>query len=303
MARTADPLMPADPIRIPPAAAALAVLLCALWGVGQVAMKQTTLGISPILAAGIRSLGAAALLLAWIAWRRIPVFRRDGTALHGALVGALFAIEFVLLFTGLSMTQAVRGSLLFCSAPFFVGLASHVFVPDDRLTPTRFAGLAAAFAGLAVAFYDRLAWPDAHGLVGDFLCLAAAFFWGITTVYIKATPLRRALPEKNLLYQLGWSALLLLVASPLAGEPGVFAPTPAVWAWLAYSTLIVAGASYLAWFWLVSRYRATTLHAFTFLTPAFGVLSAYGILGEPLTPAIGAALVLIAAGIVLVNRS
>jgi drug/metabolite transporter (DMT)-like permease len=191
--------------------------------------------------------------------------------------------------------------MIYC-APFVVAGLAHWLVPNDRLTPARSIGLVAAFAGVVAAFADRVAAPDAAGLAGDLLCLLGAFFWGATTIVIKTTRLRGALPEKNLLYQLGVSAAMLVAASLLVGEPGLFAPTPLVWTALAYTTIVVAGLSYLAWFWLVSRYRATTLHAFTFLTPVAGVFFAHLLLGEPITRGIGIGLVLIAAGIVLVNR-
>ncbi len=95
---------------------------------------------------------------------------------------------------------------------------------------------------------------------------------------------------------------MLVGASMLVGEPGLFAPTPLVWVSLAYTTIVIAGSSYLAWFWLVSRYRATTLHAFTFITPIAGVVFAHLLLDEPITSGLGIGLALIAAGIVLVNR-
>jgi drug/metabolite transporter (DMT)-like permease len=44
------------------------------------------------------------------------------------------------------------------------------------------------------------------------------------------------------------------------------------------------------------------LSAFTFLTPVFGVLAGYLVLGEPLTPAFVLAALLVAAGLILVNR-
>jgi drug/metabolite transporter (DMT)-like permease len=50
------------------------------------------------------------------------------------------------------------------------------------------------------------------------------------------------------------------------------------------------------------RYSANRLSAFTFLTPIFGVLAGYLVLDEPLTPAFGAAVALVAAGLILVNR-
>ena len=44
------------------------------------------------------------------------------------------------------------------------------------------------------------------------------------------------------------------------------------------------------------------LSAFSFLTPLFGVAAGHLVLSEPLTPAFAAAVALVAAGLVLVNR-
>ncbi len=63
----------------------------------------------------------------------------------------------------------------------------------------------------------------------------------------------------------------------------------------------MAFASYLAWFWLLTRYLAAPLSVLSFLTPMFGVLSGVAILGEPIGPAFIVAALLVAAGIVLVN--
>src|SRR5262249_462681 len=54
---------------------------------------------------------------------------------------------------------------------------------------------------------------------------------------------------------------------------------------------------------LIARYSASRLSAFTFLTPLFGVAAGHLVLGDPLTPAFAAAVTLVAAGLVLVNRA
>jgi drug/metabolite transporter (DMT)-like permease len=51
------------------------------------------------------------------------------------------------------------------------------------------------------------------------------------------------------------------------------------------------------------HYPATRLAAFTLLTPVFGLLLGALLLGEPITPRLIVALVTVAGGIVLVNRS
>ena len=65
--------------------------------------------------------------------------------------------------------------------------------------------------------------------------------------------------------------------------------------------MIVAFASYLAWFWLLTRYLAARLSVLSFLTPMFGVLFGVLFLSEPLTGGFAAAALLVGAGIVLVN--
>ena len=292
-----------DSRQITPSIAGLQVLLCAIWGLGQIATKLGNTGISPVFQAGIRSAGAALLVLMWIVARRIPMHPGDRTTGPGILIGVLFALEFVCLYIGLNYTSAARATILLYTAPFFVALGAHAFVPGDRLNRGKTLGMLMAFAGVIVAFLDRIGPPDPRALWGDLLCLAAALFWGATTVMIKATRLRAVSAEKNLLYQLVVSAIVLMGVSGLLGEAGIFAPSTLIWAVLVYQIGIVASISYLTWFWLVSRFRASTLSTFTFLTPVFGVAFAWLILGEHVSAALLLSAVLIAGGIVLVNRS
>jgi hypothetical protein len=58
-------------------AMAMLVALCASWGLQQVSIKVATDGVSPLLQAGIRSMGAAVLVGVWVWARRIPPRDRD----------------------------------------------------------------------------------------------------------------------------------------------------------------------------------------------------------------------------------
>ncbi|WP_448190084.1 DMT family transporter [Azospirillum sp. sgz301742] len=278
------------------------VLLCALWGLQQVAIKVANAGVSPILQAGLRSAGAVLLLWAWSAWRGQRLFARDGALWPGLAAGLLFAAEFLLIYTALVYTSASRGVLLLYAAPFWTAIGLHLTVPGERLTRIQALGLVCAFVGVAVAFTDALRLPTWRELTGDLMILLAGVLWAATTVVIRATRLIKVPAAKTLFYQLGISALVLPVASLVAGEPGIVDLTPALVANLAYQTVVVAFASYLTWFWLITRYPASRLAAFSFLTPLFGVLAGGLILSEPITPALVAALLLVAAGINLVNR-
>lgn len=280
----------------------VATACCACWGFNQVAIKIANTGISPILQAGVRSLLAGVLVFVWASARGVRLFERDGTLWAGIFAGLLFGAEFLTLYLGLSLTTASRAVVLLYLAPFVVAFGAHFLVPGDRLTLAKITGLTAALGGLAIAMGEGLAAPGRPTLAGDLLSLLAAVLWGATTVLVRTTALRSATPEKTLLYQLAVSAIVLVPASYLLGEPGVIELNPLVLAAFAYTFVVVAFMSYIAWFWLVRNYSPTRVSAFTFLSPVFGVLAGNLILAEAFTPSLAAALLLIACGITLVNR-
>ncbi len=275
--------------------------LTALWGFQQVAIKLTAPDVSLVMQAGIRSLVATALLLAWARWRGTPLFSRDDTLGAGVAAGLLFGSEFVFIYAGLEHTAASRMVVFIYLAPVLTALGLHWLVPGEKLVRAQWAGVAVAFAGIALAFGDGFA-ATRGSLLGDVFGLVAAVLWAATTVLIRATSLARVSAAKTLLYQLAVSAPLLLATSVLLGEKGVVALTPLALASLAYQAVIVAFVSYLVWFWLLTRYLAARLSVFSFLTPLFGVLFGVVILAEPLTPSFVGAAMLVGAGIVLVNR-
>ncbi|MGH7264160.1 MAG: DMT family transporter [Candidatus Rokuibacteriota bacterium] len=275
--------------------------LSAIWGLNQVAIKVGHTGISPLTQAGLRSAIAGACLLLWAAGRGIPLFRRDGTLGYGLTIALLFGVEFVCVYWGLTYTTASRAILFIYTAPFVVAGGAHFLLPDERLTGRKALGLACAFLGLVLGFADALRLPSRHALIGDALELVGAILWGATTLVIKARG-QGVSAHKTLFYQLAGSAVVLLGLAAVLGEAGLTRPAPLVLGALAYQSLVVAFASYLAWFWLLTRYPASDMTAFTFWTPLFGLAAGALLLGEPITAALGAAFALVAAGIYLVSR-
>ncbi len=280
---------------------ALMVGCCVLWGLQQVAVKLALPDVSPVMQGGLRSVIAMLLLLAWARAQSLPLFDRDGTLGAGLVAGALFAGEFFLIYFGLPHTTAVRMIVFLYLAPCLTALGLALLVPGERLTPLQWLGILVAFGGIVVAFADGLAAGRAATLLGDACGVLAAGFWAATTVVIRATRLSYASATKTLGYQLGVSALLLPLISLALGEPGVIRLSTTAVASLVYQSVVVAFASYLIWFWLLTRYLAGRLAVFGFLTPMAGVVFGVLLLGEPLTALFGAGAVLVGAGIALVN--
>jgi drug/metabolite transporter (DMT)-like permease len=281
---------------------AATLVLCALWALGNVAIKVTNAGISPAFQSGLRSLGALALLFLWSMLRKNSLFSRDATLGVGIAAGAMFAAEFALIYWALVYTDVARGLIILYTAPFFVAIGAHFFVPGEHLHRRQTVGLLAAFAGIIVAFWDGLTLPSWRALIGDSMMLGAAALWGATTVLVKGSALARIDPAKTLAYQLAVSGVALTVGALLLGERGIFDPTPLVVYSMLFQIAIVAFASYLVWFALIRIYPASTLSAFTFLTPLFALLFGAVLLGERVSVALVVSLVFVAFGIWLVNR-
>jgi drug/metabolite transporter (DMT)-like permease len=282
-------------------AIATMVLLTSLWGFTQVAIKLAADDVSVVMQAGLRSMISLVLLFGWARWRGTPLFNRDGTWWPGLAAGALYAGEFLFMYAGLAHTSASRMVVFVYLAPVLTAVGVHLFVKGEQLVGFQWAGVLLAFAGVAVAFGDGfLASPSS--LLGDVFGIIAAFLWAATTVVIRTTALSQASASKTLLYQIGMAALFLPFISVLIGEPGVVAVTTTAVASIAFQGIVVSFASHLAWFWLLTRFLAGRLAAFSSLAPLFGVLGGVVVLGEPLRAQFAFAAALVVAGIYLVNR-
>jgi drug/metabolite transporter (DMT)-like permease len=249
--------------------------------------------------------GVAALLVGLVmGWRGERMNLRDGTLRPGVAVALLFGLEFLLMAEGLRHTSASHMVVFLYTAPMFAALGLHWKLPAERLGRVQWLGIALAFGGLAFAFLGRST-PAANAvpvnvLWGDFLGLLGGAAWAATTVVVRCSALSRAPATQTLLYQLIGGLVLLLAGAFMTGQAH-FNPTPQVWASLAFHSLVVSFASFLAWFWLLRKYLASRLGVFSFLTPLFGIVFGAWLLSEPIEASflLGAVPVLI--GIVLVS--
>jgi drug/metabolite transporter (DMT)-like permease len=282
---------------------AVILVLALIWGANMASIKIAARDMAPLFMAGVRSLVAGVGLFIWMKIKGIKVFPSRTILFHGMVIGALFGSEFGLVYEGLEFTLASRAYVLLYTAPFFAALGAHFFLQGDRLNPWKAAGLAIAFFGVVILFLEKIGPFSVESLPGDLMALAGGALWGATTVYVKKFLAYRTRPLQTLFYQVSFSAPLLFALSFLMESPMVKGVSLIGLSALFYQCIIVAFLSYLVWFELIHRYPVSLLHAFSFFTPVFGVfLSGVLILGEPLHLNLLISLVLVSAGMVLVNR-
>lgn len=284
-------------------ATGMMLLLCGIWGMQQIALKAVADDMAPMLQIGLRSGLAAVLIWLFVRLRgeRLAVRRDNWRA--GLLAGILFALEYLFVGEGLRFTSASHSVVFLYTAPIFAALGLHWRVAAERLAPGQWLGIGLAFAGICIAFFLRPAMAAAGAgaaLFGDALALAGGAAWGATTVVVRCSRLADTPATATAFYQLLCAFCVLTLAAWLTGQ-GHIDWTVGLSASLAYQVLLVSFFSFLLWFWLLQRYLASRLGAFSFLTPLFGVVLGIGLLDEPLQIGfvIGAVLVLV--GITLVT--
>jgi drug/metabolite transporter (DMT)-like permease len=266
----------------------------------QILVKYVNTGLQPVFFAGLRSSLAVVFVAAWLWYRGLLPRVRLADLAPGLLIGSLFAGEFLALFLALDLTTVGRSALIMYSMPVWMGVLAHFFLPGERATPAKAAGLALAFLGTAWAILSK-AQGGAPSALGDLCALLAAWGWAGTAFVARKSRLAKTGPEVQLFWMVAVSAPILLALSPLFG-PFLRDPDWTHWAGLVFQASVVVSGGFIAWLWLLSVYPASTVASFSFLTPILAIILGHVLFDEMLSPGLIGATVLVSAGIVLINR-
>lgn len=281
--------------------ASLLIGFSAILGLNQALVKLVNAGMSPMFQSGLRSACAFVVVLLWTLLLRKPLDFRGGSIKWGVLMGVLFALEFALLFVALDYTTVSRVSLFFYSMPLFTTIGAHFLIPEERFHTGKLLGLFIAFAGLSIGLTDSSSQPSTTSWIGDVLAIAGAICWSAIALGIRTTVLIQRPAEQVMLFQLGVSAVLLLAVAPAFGD--TIRDMTMTIAWIfAFQVIAVASIGYLLWARILAIYPVGNMTSFSLLAPLFGVLSGWMIFDDPLTPRFAIALVLVGAGLIVINR-
>ena len=289
---------------IPIAAMLVLIVLCFIWGANVVAIKISITGIPPLFTAALRSIVATILLVLYCRIRGYEVFIPRKELRHALIIGVLFTCDFLFLYWGNQYTHASRAVIFLYTQPFWTALGAHFFLKGDRLNLSKSMGMVLAFAGLIPVYLSRPPALSPLHWIGDLMLIGAAIFWAATTLYVKKMAGKMNINHyQSLFAQLFFSIPLLGLASLLFEHGRPITITSPVMLSLLFQCIIVAFFSYLVWFWMIHSYAVSTLAIYTFLAPIFGVILSGIFLGETIPGMLWTGLILVAAGIYLVNKN
>ena len=284
---------------LPVAAAVFMIFLCILFGSNSVAIKLTFSGLGVFTTAAIRFGVASAVIFLWARITGQTIFLKKGQIHQVLIFSALFTVQLSLFYLGLSKSNATRGALLSNLLPFFILFLAHFFIPGDRITGRRFAGIFLGFSGVVLMFLDKEA-MRAGFRTGDLLILFSVTIWSCSTVYLKRI-IYRFIPFQVVLYSTMFSVPFFFLEALLWDNAMIFRLNAPVISALLYQSLVTASFGFVAWNTMLKKYGAVSLHSFVFVMPIAGVGLGGLVLGEPITTKILLALVFIVFGILVVQ--
>ncbi|MFO8082179.1 MAG: DMT family transporter [Armatimonadota bacterium] len=238
------------------------------------------------------------MLLAVLAWRgQLTRGNSRKMWLQIAAAGVLImGVQQVLFVTGLDLTEAGEGSLLFSSAPIFTALMAAA-LGHERITRANWIGIAAAMGGCAMVILGGAGAehvPETR-VLGDLLMLASAFGYALFMVVSKPLMTRYgALKVVTFAFLFG-----LIVVVPFGAHDAVTADWGALgaaeWGALFWTVVLAGTFGFMAWYWRISKTSASRVAVYQYIVPVVALITAVLLLGERPTALqiFGAALVLL----------
>ncbi len=275
------------------------LLVAFFWGGNFVAYKYL-MGL--VSAAGLLALRFSlitAMLLVVLALRgRLRSGNSRGMWLRIGLAGVLvMGLQQVCFVTGLNLTAAGEGSLLFATAPIFTALIAAA-LGHERISRANWLGIVAAMVGCAMVILggSGAEHVPATRVKGDLFMLASSFGYALFMV-VSAPLMRRYGALKVVTFSFLFGLLVVIpfgARDALAADWGSLGPI----GWVAlFWTVVLAGTfGFTAWYWRISRTSASRVAVYQYFVPVVAMIAAALLLSER-----PATLQIIGAGFVLLG--
>lgn len=270
--------------------------LVVAWGSAFAALKIAVEFLGPTWNAALRLWIAVATLAIVLAVQRQPVPPLSHPAWRFYSVTGLvgMAAPFILFaYAAQSLPSAVN-AMCNGASPIFTAALAHLFIPGDRLTGQRAAGVLLGFVGLAVLLAPKLAAGFSLESLAMMAALAAAALYAVANVITKRAPTVSATAGALMLAL--WAAVYATLAAVIAAPLPHWPPLPALAA-LIFQGVFPAGLATIGWVFLIQRRGPLFVSLSIYVAPLWATLLGVAFLGERPSWTAFLALALILAGV------
>lgn len=297
-----------------PVTFATALFCCILWGSASPAIKiaYELFKIGPsdtasrIMLAGARFIIAGVMTILFGSLISRKFLKPQKESIRPIFILSLFQTvgQYYFFFMALAHTSGVRGSIINASGNFFTILFAAYLFRLEKMTLKKFLGCIIGFIGVIIIISGGSASVLSGSITfaGEGAMLIADCFYALSGCCIKIFS-RKENPVVLSGYQFFAGGIILFAIGSIMGGNLTFYSSGCVWN-LIYMGFISAGA-YTLWGVLLKHNPVSRVSVLGFINPVMGVLLSALFLGEnqEAFSLMGlAALILVSAGIIIVNR-
>ncbi|HUS12602.1 MAG TPA: EamA family transporter [Pyrinomonadaceae bacterium] len=281
------------------------LVLCCIWGSTWLFIKLGLQDLPPLTFAGIRFVIAALILFALILVRGVPLPGKTRDWVFLAATGVLsFSLNYGLVFWGEQYISSGLAALLQSMLPLFGLIIAHFYLPGERMTLARIAGVVLGVLGVAVIFSNQLEVSGPRALWGSAALVLSAFCAAYANVLVKTYGLNlqpSVLAAGQMLFGL---VPLLLIGIPLEGNPLNYHWTPIAVLSLFYLAIVGTVIAFLLYYWLIHNMDVTKTMLIALVTPVVAVILGMLVLNEEMhwRTLIGGAMIISGLGLIVARR-
>ncbi|CAN5651146.1 DMT family transporter [soil metagenome] len=284
------------------------VLTAMLWGGNFSAIKELLKTLEPLDVVFLRAFGALSFFITYLVLSRkpfIPMARQDLWRLLVIGVVGITVMNLTMTF-GQKLLPAALASLIVTSNPVFTVLVAAA-LGHEIITRRTVTGVALAFAGfLIVLLYGTGSSADFGGsqYKGVVLVLIAPLSWAFYTVLSK--PLLSKYPPFHVAAYTAIAGTISFMSIPFV-QSGTISRISDLdrrgWGAAVFASVLAYALAYFLWYKGLESLTPSQTAIYIYLVPVFGVLSAWLVLGEEITPwlVLGGATIL--TGVAITNMS
>lgn len=275
--------------------------VCFFWGTTWLASKEGVKHMPALQLAAIRQFLGAAFYLAFFIFKKTPWPKGKQWKTIFILSILNFVLSNGLSTWGVKYISSGLGAVIGAIFPLWIVIIS--LFNGERLSRLSIIGLLVSFAGVCVIFSDYLAdliKPDFQ--FGILLSVIATFTWATGSLYTKKKA-KNFNPYFSLGLQMLISSILLFAYTGATGTSVSILQIPSQ-AWWSIAYLVVFGSitTFVAFIYALQNLPTEVSSIYAYINPIIAVILGAIIFSEPLTIPLAIGVIIVLAGIYLVNK-
>jgi drug/metabolite transporter (DMT)-like permease len=282
------------------------LILCGIWGSTWLFIKLGLADLPPITFAGIRFVISCAIIfpIVWLRRQQLPKSRGDWILL--VVTGILsFSLNYGLVFWAEQHISSGLAALLQATMPAFGLILAHIYLPSERITWVKIAGVVLGVCGVGVVFSNQLAISGRQALAGCVAMVLSAFFAAYSNVLVK-THGKDLNPAVIASFQMLFGLVpLLIYGLTFEGNPLRFHWTALAVVCLLYLAIVGSVVAFLLYYWLMQNMDVTKTMLISLVTPVVAVILGMLVLDEQLNwrTLVGGAMIIAGIGFIVVRQA